>query len=247
MKIFEILGHYWQLMAKVFRRPVKRSILTKQIITEIDKLGVDSIGIVAIISIFMGAVVALQMILNFESPFIPRYLIGYATKETLVLEFSSTVVALILAGKVGSNIASELGTMRITEQVDALEVMGINSANYLILPKIIGGMIFFPFLTIISMFVGILGGYVVVFTVGSMTPDEYVTGLLFSFKVSNVIYGLVKMIVFAYVITSVSAFCGYSKKENTIEVGRASTKAVVYSVISILLFNLLITKLFFNY
>lgn len=247
MKIFEILGRYWQLMAKVFRRPVKRSILTKQIITEIDKLGVDSIGIVAIISAFMGAVVALQMILNFESPFIPRYLIGYATKETLILEFSSTVVALILAGKVGSNIASELGTMRITEQVDALEVMGINSANYLILPKVIGGMIFFPFLTIISMFVGIIGGYVVVFTVGSMTPDEYITGLFFSFKVSNVIYGLVKMIVFAYVITSVSAFCGYTKKENTIEVGRASTKAVVYSVISILLFNLIITKLFFNY
>lgn len=247
MNIFEILGGYWALMAKVFRRPVKRSILTKQIIAEIDKLGVDSIGIVAIISVFIGAVVALQMILNFESPFIPRYLIGYATKETLILEFSSTVVALILAGKVGSNIASELGTMRITEQVDALEVMGINSANYLILPKIIGGMIFFPFLTIVSMFVGILGGYIVVFTVGSMTPDDYITGLFFSFKVSNVIYGLVKMIVFAYVITSVSAFCGYTKKDNTIEVGRASTKAVVYSVITILIFNLIITKLFFNY
>lgn len=247
MKIFEILGRYWDLMAKVFRRPVKRSILTKQIITEIDKLGVDSIGIVMIISGFIGAVVALQMILNFESPFIPRYLIGYATKETLILEFSSTVVALILAGKVGSNIASELGTMRITEQVDALEVMGINSANYLILPKIIGGMVFFPFLTVVSMFVGILGGYVVVFTVGSMTPDDYITGLLFSFKVSNVLYGLIKMIIFAYIITSVSAFCGYTKKDNTIEVGRASTKAVVYSVISILIFNLLITKLFFNY
>lgn len=247
MKIFEILGRYWELMAKVFRRPVKRSILTKQIIAEIDKLGVDSIGIVAIISVFIGAVVALQMILNFESPFIPRYLIGYATKETLILEFSSTVVALILAGKVGSNIASELGTMRITEQVDALEVMGINSANYLILPKIIGGMIFFPFLTIISMFVGIIGGYIVVFTVGSMTPDDYITGLFFSFKVSNVIYGLIKMIVFAYLITSISAFCGYTKKDNTIEVGRASTQAVVYSVVTILVFNLIITKLFFNY
>lgn len=247
MKIFEVLGRYWELMAKVFRRPVKRSILMRQIISDVDKLGVDSIGIVAIISAFMGAVVALQMILNFESPFIPRYLIGYATKETLILEFSSTVVALILAGKVGSNIASELGTMRITEQVDALEVMGINSANYLILPKVIGAMLFFPFLTIVSMFVGILGGYIVVFTVGSMTPDDYITGLFYSFKVSNVIYGLVKMIVFAYIITSVSAFCGYTKKENTIEVGRASTKAVVYSVITILLFNLIITKLFFNY
>lgn len=247
MRVFEIIGSYWELMAKVFRRPVKRSILTRQIITEVDKLGVDSIGIVAIISAFIGAVVSLQMILNFESPFVPRYLIGYATKETLILEFSSTVVALILAGKVGSNIASELGTMRITEQVDALEVMGINSANYLILPKIVGGMVFFPFLTVVSMFVGIIGGYIVVFTVGSMTPDDYITGLFFSFKVSNVIYGLVKMVVFAYIITSVSAFCGYTKKDNTIEVGRASTKAVVYSVVTILIFNLVITKLFFNY
>lgn len=247
MKIFELIGQYWLMMAKVFRRPAKRSILTKQIITEIDKLGVDSIGIVAIISAFMGAVVALQMILNFESPFIPTYLIGYATKETLILEFSSTVVALILAGKVGSNIASELGTMRITEQIDALEVMGINSANYLVLPKIIGAMVFFPFLTVVSNFVGIIGGYVVVFTVGSMTPDEYVTGVMFDSHITNVVYGLVKMVVFAYIITSVSAFYGYSKKDNTIEVGRASTKAVVYSVITILLFNLIITKLFFNY
>lgn len=247
MKVFETLGQYWILMAKVFRRPAKRSILMKQIITEIDKLGVDSIGIVVIISGFIGAVIALQMIINFESPFIPKYLIGFATKETLILEFSSSVVALILAGKVGSNIASELGTMRITEQIDALEVMGINSANYLILPKVIGGVVFFPFLTLVSMIIGILGGYIVVFTVGAMTPDDYVTGLFYSFKTSNVIYGLVKMTCFAYIITSISAFCGYSKKDNTIEVGRASTKAVVYSVVTILLFNLIITKLFFNY
>lgn len=247
MKIFEILGQYWVLMFRVFKRPVKRSIITRQIITEMDKLGVDSIGIVAIISIFIGAVVSLQMIINFESPFIPSFLIGYATKEVLILEFSSTVVALILAGKVGSNIASELGTMRITEQIDALEVMGVNSANYLILPKIIGGVAFFPFLTIVSMVLGILGGYFVVFTVGSMTPNEYITGLLYYFKTSSVVYGLVKMVIFAYIITSVSAFCGYTKKDNTVEVGRASTKAVVYSVITILLFNLIITKLFFNY
>lgn len=247
IKFFDIIGRYWVLMSKVFRRPAKRSIMTKQIITEIDKLGVDSIGIVAIISTFMGAVVALQMILNFESPFIPTFLIGYATKETLILEFSSTVVALILAGKVGSNIASELGTMRITEQIDALEIMGVNSANYLILPKIVGAMAFFPFLTVVSIFVGILGGYCVVFTVGAITPDDYITGLFYCFSVRNVIYGLVKMIIFAYIITSVSAFCGYTNKNNTIEVGQASTKAVVYGVITVLLFNLLITKLFFNF
>ena len=245
MNILEILGQYWILMRKVFKRPVKRSILMKQIVTEIDNLGVGSIGIVSIISVFMGAVLALQMIINFESPFIPKYLIGYGTKETLILEFSSTIVSLILAGKVGSNIASELGTMRITEQIDALEVMGINSANYLILPKIIGGVFFFPFLTLISMVLGIIGGYVVVFTSDAITPDDYITGLLFTFSLHNIIYGLVKMTIFAYIITSVSAFCGYGPKDNTIEVGKSSTKAVVYSVITILLFNLILTKLFF--
>ncbi len=247
LKVFGLIGRYWLLMAKVFKRPVKRSILWKQIVNEIDKLGVDSIGIVVIISAFMGAVVALQMIINFESPFIPKYLIGYATKETLILEFSSTVMALILAGKVGSNIASELGSMRITEQIDALEVMGINSANYLILPKVIGAMIFFPFLTVVSIFIGIIGGYFSVLTVGSMTPDDFVTGLFFYFRVSGVIYGLVKMVIFAFIITSVAAYNGYIKKDNTIEVGQASTRAVVHSVIIILLFNLIITKLFFNY
>ncbi len=189
-------------MSQVFRKPVKRSIMMRQTISEIDKLGVDSIGIVTVISAFIGAVVALQMIINFESPFIPKYLIGYATKETLILEFSSTVVALILAGKVGSNIASELGTMRITEQIDALEVMGVNSANYLILPKIVAAMFFFPFLTVISIFVGIIGGYVAILTVGSMTPDEYVTGLFYYFKVGGVVYGILKMVIFEYIITS---------------------------------------------
>ncbi len=247
IRILEMIGCYWQLMSKVFRRPAKRSILRRQIINEIDKLGVDSIGIVAIISVFIGAVVALQMIINFESPFIPKYLIGYATKETLILEFSSAVVALILAGKVGSNIASELGTMRITEQIDALEVMGINSANYLILPKIIAAVVFFPFLTIVSIFVGIIGGYLAILTTGSMTPDEYITGLFYYFRITGVIYGLVKMALFGYIITSISAFNGYSKKDNTIEVGRASTRAVVHSVIIILLFDLIITRLFFNY
>ncbi len=247
IRVLELVGSYWMLMSRVFKRPVKKSIMWKQTINEIDKLGVDSIGIVMIISAFMGAVTALQMIINFESPFIPKYLIGYATKETLILEFSSTVMALILAGKVGSNIASELGTMRITEQIDALEVMGVNSANYLILPKIMGAMMFFPFLTIISIFVGIIGGYVSVLTVGSMTPDEFVTGLFFYLKVSSVVYGLLKMVIFAFVITSVAAYNGYIKKDNTIEVGRASTRAVVHSVIIILFFNLVITKLFFNY
>lgn len=244
-KILGLIGQYLILMSKVFQRPVKRSILYRQTIAEIDKLGLDSIGIVLIISGFMGAVVALQMVINLEAAYIPKYLIGYATRESLLLEFSSTIVALILCGKVGSNIASEIGTMRITEQIDALEIMGINSANYLILPKVIAAVFFFPFLTILSMFVGVLGGYLVTFTASNITPDDYITGILFSFETNRIVYALLKMVIFAFIITSVSSFYGYYAKDNTLEVGRANTKAVVSSIIVVLIFNLIITKLYF--
>ena len=143
--LFEYIGRYFILMGKVFSKPEKRTIYWQRILVEMQTLGLSSIGIVAIISVFMGAVITIQMALNFESPFIPQYLIGYAARESMLLEFSSTIVALILAGKVGSNIASEIGTMRITEQIDALEIMGVNSASYLILPKIISTVIFSRF------------------------------------------------------------------------------------------------------
>lgn len=247
MKILSEIGAYFILMLKVFRRPAKKKVFMRQLLDEVDKLGLNSIGIVAIISVFMGMVVALQMAINLESAFLPKYLIGYATRESLILEFSSTIVALILAGKVGSNIASEIGTMRITEQIDALEIMGVNSANYLILPKIIAAVIFFPFLTLMSMIIGIFGGYMVVFTVDIMTPDDFLTGLTDDFRPLLVVYGFVKMIVFSFIITSISSFYGYYAKGNSLEVGRSSTKAVVSSTIVVLIFNLIITKLFFNY
>lgn len=241
------LGSYILLMQKTFQRPAKWSIFRRQLMDETEKLGLNSIGIVAIISVFMGAVVALQMAINLESPFLPKYLIGYATRESLILEFSSTIVALILAGKVGSNIASEIGTMRITEQIDALEIMGVNSANHLILPKIVSAILFFPFLTLMSMIVGILGGYMIVFTVDLMTPDEFLTGITDDFRPNLVMYGILKMVVFSFIITSVSSFYGYFAKGNSLEVGRSSTKAVVSSTIVVLIFNVVITKLFFNY
>ncbi|MDE5906501.1 MAG: ABC transporter permease, partial [Alistipes sp.] len=156
-RLFATIGRYFVLMGKVFSRPEKMSIYRRRIIYEMEALGVDSIGLTAIISVFIGAVITLQMCINLESPFIPRSLVGYATRETMILEFSSTVVALILAGKVGSSIASEIGTMRITEQIDALEIMGVNSASYLILPKIVAAVFFFPFLTILSILIGISG------------------------------------------------------------------------------------------
>ena len=182
-----------------------------------------------------------------QNTFVPDFLIGYATRDSILLEFSSSVVALILAGKVGSNIASEIGTMRITEQIDALEVMGVNSANYLIFPKVLTGVFYFPLLCLISMFVGLLGGYFIVFTLNSITQNGLLEGYLYDFNMINIYYALTKMVIFGFLITSISSFYGYYAKDNTLEVGRASTKAVVMSIIAVLLFNLIITKLFFNY
>ena len=242
-KLFEQIGRYFVLMGKVFSKPEKMAIYRKRILAEIQDLGLNSIGIVAIISVFMGAVITIQMTLNLESPFIPKYLIGYAARESMLLEFSSTVVALILAGKVGSNIASEIGTMRITEQIDALEIMGVNSASYLILPKIIGTVFFFPFLTILSMIIGVAGGYVVSILTGAVNPDSYIVGVQYQFKPFYITYSLIKSSVFAFIITSISSFYGYFANGNSLEVGRASTQAVVVSSIVILIFNLILTQL----
>ncbi|MCD7963685.1 MAG: ABC transporter permease [Rikenellaceae bacterium] len=243
LKFFDLIGRYLLLMTKVFSRPEKMRIYRRRFLHEMDSLGMNSIGIVAIISVFMGAVITLQMSLNFESPFIPKDLIGYATRESIVLEFSSTVVALILAGKVGSNIASEIGTMRITEQIDALEIMGVNPAGYLILPKIVSAVVFFPFLTILSIGIGIGGGYFVARFTDIMLVEDYIEGINYSFNSFYITYALVKAAVFAFLITSISGFYGFYAQGNSLEVGRASTKAVVSSSIAILLFNLILTKL----
>ena len=242
LKFFEVIGRYFILLGKVFSRPEKWSIYWRRTMNEIEALGVNSIPLTAIISVFIGAVIAIQMSISLESPFIPQMMIGYATKEVMILEFSSTVIAIILAGKVGSNIASEVGTMRITEQIDALEIMGVNSAAYLLLPKIIATMFFFPFLAAFSMMVGIGGGYLVA-SLGVMLPSDYVDGLLYAFDSWEITYSLVKMTVFAFLITSISGFYGYYAKGNSLEVGRASTTAVVVSSIMIMIFNLILTQL----
>ena len=243
LKLFEQIGCYFLLMGKVFSRPEKGAIYRRRIIREMEALGFDSLGLTAIISVFIGAVITLQMCINLDSPFIPRSLVGYATRETMILEFSSTVVALILAGKVGSNIASEIGTMRITEQIDALEIMGVNSASYLILPKIVAAVCFFPFLTILSILIGILGGWAISALTGIMIPADYVEGLLKDFKPYSIVYSLIKTAVFAYIIASISAYFGYYAKGNSLEVGRASTRAVVACSIVIMIFNLILTQI----
>ena len=241
--ILESLGKYTMLMQKVFSRPEKMRIYRERIMYEMEALGLNSIGLTAIISVFIGSAVTLQMAITLESPFIPQFMIGYATREVMILEFSSTVVALILAGKVGSNIASEIGTMRITEQIDALEIMGVNSASYLILPKIVATVFFFPFLAIFSMLIGVAGGYGIAIITGIMNPMEYIDGLRYCFYPSEIAYAVTKMAFFAFFITSISAYCGYYAKGNSLEVGKASTKAVVVSSVVIMICNLVLTQL----
>ncbi len=215
----------------------------KRVSEEIEQIGMDSIWIVSIVSVFMGAVLTLQVAINFEAPYIPKYLIGLSARDTMILEFSSTIICLILAGKVGSNIASEIGTMRITEQIDALEIMGINSANYLILPKIIAAVISFPVLNLLSTILGIAGGYLVAAATDVVSIYDYVYGLNYLFVPFYVTYSLIKICVFSVIITSVSSFQGYYTSGGALEVGKSSTRAVVYSIILILLFNLILTQL----
>lgn len=242
-KIFELVGQYAILMRRVFTRPDKSRIFFKQVFTEMEKLGLNSIIIVSIISVFIGAVITLQMSYNLENPMIPKTYVGLATRDTLLLEFSSTIIALILAGKVGSNITSEIGSMRITEQIDAMEMMGVNSANYLILPKVTASAIFNPFLVILSAFVGLIGGALIAVVTGVVTLGEYVDGIRMSFKAFYIFYSMIKMVFFSIIITTVPAFYGYYARGGSLDVGRASTNGIVSSSILILVFNLLLTQI----
>jgi phospholipid/cholesterol/gamma-HCH transport system permease protein len=242
MKLFYHIGNYLILVLAVMRRPQNAKIYRQKIIVEMDQLGLESLGIVAIISVFMGAVVTIQTAFNTDHPLLPMYAIGFATRQSIILEFSPTIISLILAGKVGSRIASEIGTMRVTEQIDALEVMGINSAGYLILPKIIASMIVNPMLVIISMFLGVLGGYMVSAFTDVMPVSHFVYGILFEFAPYDVVYALIKTVVFAFLIASISGYFGYHTQGGALEVGQQSTKAVVFSSINIIIFNLLLTQ-----
>ena len=240
--ILKTIGQYFLMLRRVFSLPERRAIFFKQIILEIEKIGLNSLGIVIIISLFVGAVVTIQTAFNLFNPLLPRYLVGLATRDSLILEFSPTLLCLILAGKVGSNIASEIGSMRVTEQIDALEMMGVNSASFLILPKIIAAMFFFPFLVIISMGIGMFGGWLGSISVDVTTAD-FLYGLKYEFNPFYITYALTKTVVFAFIITSVSSYYGYFTKGGALEVGVSSTKAVVYSSVTLLIFNFILTQL----
>jgi len=238
----ETLGRYVQLMGRVCSRPDRMRMFFKQYVTEMFQLGYNSIPIVLIISFFIGAVICLQIKLNIQSPWMPRMVVGYTTREIMLLEFSSSIMCLILAGKVGSNIASEIGTMRITQQIDALDIMGVNSANYLILPKIMGLMTIMPILVTFSVTAGILGSYATSL-VGYTSVPELDEGFRYSFNQWYFWCGMIKAVVYAFIITSVSSYKGYTVEGGSVEVGKASTDAVVHSSILVLFSDIFLTSI----
>lgn len=230
-------------MGRVFSRPEKFRVYPKLIIREMDKIGLQSVGIVSLLVLFMGAVVAIQTASNIESGWIPRWTIGYTTRQSIILEFSSTVVCLIISGKVGSNIASEIGTMRISDQIDALDIMGINSASYLILPKIIAAVFIIPFLVLLAMFVGVAGGASIAILSGNVSFADFEYGAQYDFRIWDVAYSVIKTLFFAFIMTSVSSYHGYNTHGGALEVGQSSTRAVVYSIVIILVADFLLTQL----
>jgi phospholipid/cholesterol/gamma-HCH transport system permease protein len=246
MRIFYDIGNYFLLMFRVFEKPEKHSIYWRQTIIEIDKLGIQSIGIVAIISVFMGGIITLQLTYNMTNPLMPTYLIGLGNRDTLILEFSCTILSLMLAGKVGSNIASEIGSMRVTEQIDSLELMGVNSASFLILPKIVAVVFISPILFIFSVFCGIIGGLIAGPSVGVVTVAQYMSGIRTMFVPHYVSFSILKTLVFGFLIATVPSFWGYNVQGGALEVGKASTRSVVSTSILILFFDLVLTQLLFK-
>lgn len=236
-------GKYLILMGRAFSRPERMRMFLKQYVKEMSQLGIDSIGIVLLISFFIGAVICIQMKVNIQSPWMPHWVAGYATREIMLLEFSSSIMCLILAGKVGSNIASELGTMRVTQQIDALEIMGVNSANYLILPKILGLVTIMPSLVIFSSALGVVGAYSTAYVGHIITPEDLTAGLQHDFVPWFLWTSIIKSLVYAYIITSVSSYFGYTVGGGSVEVGKASTAAVVNSSVLILFCDVFLTQL----
>lgn len=243
MKLLAHIGKYFLMLKIVFSRPEKMSVFRKRLFEEIQKIGIDSIFIVSLMSIFIGGVIALQTASNMTSPLLPAYTVGYITRSSTILELSPTIISLILAGKVGSNIASEIGTMRITEQIDALEIMGINSLSYIVLPKVIAALIFFPILITFSMTLALVGGWLSLVVTNLTDTDTYIVGIRSFFLVYDVFYALTKTVVFGFIIVTISSYYGYYAKGGSVEVGKSSTEAVVTSSVCVLVANFIVTQL----
>ena len=239
----ESIGKYSLMLKQVFKKPQKPKIFWENFFKEVEDLGLKSIGLVAFLSFFIGGVVTIQTARNLDNPLIDRMYVGYATKKSIILEFSPTFISIILAGIVGSYIASTIGTMRITEQIDALDVMGVNSLNYLVLPKVIAAVSFYPFLIIISMFLGIFGGWTVGNLTGLILSNDYLTGLRYYFESFDITYAIIKTLVFAFFITTIPSYFGYYVKGGSLEVGRAATQAVIWTSVNIIIFNYILTQI----
>ena len=242
-KIFITIGEYLLFMKQVFRKPEKWRIFWRQLMAESDKLIISSIILVGVISVFIGGVLVIQMASNLENPIIDKMYIGYMVRESLVLEFCSTMVALILAGKMGSNISSEIGSMRITEQIDAMDMMGVNSAGFLVLPKVLAATVLSPLLMLLSLALGLLGGWIVVSATHIIPPPSYVTGIKAFYNGFYIFYSGFKMSLFCFMISSISAFNGYYARGGSLGVGLSSTRSIVTISILILLFDLIVTQL----
>ncbi|WP_420574772.1 MlaE family ABC transporter permease [Kordia sp.] len=242
MIYLENIGRYFLMLKSVFSKMTKWSMLRNLIFKEIDDLIIGSMGIVCFISFFVGGVVAIQTALNINNPLIPKYLVGFATRQSVILEFAPTFISIIMAGKVGSFITSSIGTMRVTEQIDALEVMGVNSLNYLVFPKIVA-LFLYPFVITIAMFLGILGGWLASIYGGFSTSADFIQGLQIEFIPFHVTYAFIKTFVFSFVLATIPSFYGYYMKGGALEVGKASTTSFVWTSVVIILINYLITQL----
>ena len=241
MKILYDIGRYFLMIKTSFIKSCKKEIIYKQVFKEINDLILDSIQIVSILSFFIGGVVAIQMALNLENPLLSKTLIGYATRQSVILEFAPTFISIIMAGKVGSYITSSIGTMRVTEQIDALEVMGINSLNYLVFPKIIA-MLLYPFVITISMFLGIIGGLLAM-TLTGVPSEAYIQGIQMDFESYHITYSYIKTLVFAFVLATVPSFHGYYMKGGALDVGKASTRSFYWTSIIIIILDYVVTQL----
>ena len=242
MKYLQDIGSYFLMLKRTFSSYTKADVLRELIFKEIDDLVMSSLGIVSFIGFFVGGVITLQTALNLTDPIIPKELVAFATRQSIILEFAPTFISIIMAGKVGSFITSSIGSMRVTEQIDALEVMGINSLNYLVFPKVIA-LLTYPFLIAIAMFLGILGGLIAGVYGGFVSLDEFIRGLQEDFIPFHLAYAFVKTYVFAFILATVPAWHGYYMKGGALEVGKASTKSFVWTSVLIIFANYIITQL----
>jgi phospholipid/cholesterol/gamma-HCH transport system permease protein len=243
MNYLEHVGKYFMMLGEVFKKPQRFRVFYEGLLREIEELGLKSLGIIMFISFFIGGVIALQTALNLDSPLIPKSLIGFAAKRSIILEFAPTFCSIILAGKVGSYITSSIGAMRVTEQIDALEVMGINSINHLVLPKVLATVFFYPFLIALAMVLGIFGGWVSGVLSGLFTGADYIEGIQTTFDPFLITYSLIKTLVFAFLIATVPSYHGYYVKGGSIAVGKASTQSVVWTIILIVIANYFLTQM----